>query len=51
MGHVVRVGGQVVRGDYSDIMRELLITDEFVLLLSYLHVFMTDNYFKILNCN
>lgn len=47
MGHIVRVGGQVVTGDCSDIMRELLVTHEFGLLLSYL----CDDYFKILNCN
>lgn len=51
MGHIVRMGGQVVTDDCNDIMRELLVTDGFVLLLSSLCVFMTDNYFKILNCN
>lgn len=51
MGHIVRAGGQLVTGDCSDIMWELLVTEEFGLLLSYLCVFMTDDYFKILNCN
>lgn len=36
-------------GDSSDIMRGLLVIDEFIIVFSYLHVFMTDNYFKTLN--
>lgn len=37
------------QGDWSDVMRKLLVIDEFLIVLSYLHLFMTDNYFKTLN--
>lgn len=44
-------GRVVVMADCSDIMRELLVTDEFIVVFSYLHVFMTNSYFKRLNWN
>lgn len=37
------------QGDWSDVMKELLVIDEFLIVLSYLYLFMTDNYFKTLN--
>ena len=39
------------QGDWSDVMRKLLVIDEFLIVLSYLHLFMTENYFKTLNWN
>lgn len=44
-----RVGGQFVMGDDGHIMRELSVTNELIMVLSYLNVFIIDKYFKILN--
>lgn len=37
MDHMDRLGRRVVMGDYRDIMRELLVTNKFVMVLSYLY--------------